>query len=65
MRVCMCVPEASGMIWALYDWLNKFYSFCMVAAVDVVSRRGLCIDFHSTNQPNRSKLELYKPSIHI
>ena len=26
-------PIASGVIWAPYDWLNKFYSFYMAAVV--------------------------------
>ena len=37
----------------------------MAAVIDIVSRRGLSIDVHHTNQPNKSKLVLYKPLIHI
>ena len=33
----------------------------MAAIVDVVSRRGLRIGAHRRNQPNKSKLALYKP----
>ena len=47
------------MIWTPYDWLNKFYSFC------VVSRHGLTIEAHRKNQPNKSKLALYKPLLHF
>ena len=36
----------------------------MAAVVDIVSRHGLSIDPCHTNQPNKSKLELYKPLIH-
>ena len=36
-----------------------FYSFCMLAVVDIVSRRGLSIDMCHTNQPNKSKLAMY------
>ena len=67
MHVCMCVCVSpplrllitSGMIWTPYDWLNKFYSFCVVAVVGIVSRHGLS----NENQPNKRKLALYKPSI--
>ena len=43
MLVCVCVcllPRlliTSGMIWTLYDWLNKFYSFYMAAVVIIHS----------------------------
>ena len=56
------------MIKILYDWLNKLYSFYMaavVSVVDIISRRGLSIDVCHTNQPNKSKLALYKLLIHI
>ena len=49
------------MIWTQYDWLNKYYSFCLAAIVDIVSRRGLTIGARRRNQPNKSKLSLYKP----
>ena len=44
----------NGVIWTLYDWLNKLYSFYITAVVDIVSRHGLSIDVHHTNQPNKS-----------
>ena len=44
-----------------YDWLNKYYSFCMTAIVGIVSRRGLTIEACRRNQANKSKLVLYKP----
>ena len=67
--VCVCVctltPEAignySGMMWILYDWLNKLYSCCMGAAVGMVSRCDLSIDVHRRNLLTKSKLILYKP----
>ena len=34
MRVCVCVavPKTSGVMWwTSYDWLKRFYSFCMAA----------------------------------
>ena len=37
----------------------------MAAIVDIVSRRGLRIEARSRNQPNKSKLELYKPLLHL
>ena len=43
-----------------YDWLNKFYSLYMTAIVGFVSRRGLWIEVRHKNQPNKSKLALYK-----
>ena len=40
-----CLPLrlliTSGMIWTLYDWLNKFYSFYMTAVVNIVSWHGM------------------------
>ena len=69
-RVCVCVcppPRlviTSGVIWCdmdPYDWLNKHYSFCTAAIVDIVSSCGLRIGARRTNQPNKSKLALYKP----
>ena len=55
----------SGVIWTPYDWLNKFYSFCMGAIVGFVSRHGLTIEAHGRNQPNKSKVALYKPLLHF
>ena len=49
----------------LYDWLNKFYSFCMTAIASIDSRRGLRIEACHRNQPNKSKLALYKPLLHF
>ena len=67
--MCVCLYQklliTSGMIWAPYDWLNKFYSFYAVAVVGMVSRCGLSIDVCHKNQPNKHKLALYKPSFHF
>ena len=50
MSVCvcvyMCLPplwllKISGVMWTLYDRLNKFSSFYMAAIVGTVSRCGL------------------------
>ena len=45
--VCVCPPLrlliASGMMWTLYDWLNKFYSCYMTTVVGIVNGRGLGI----------------------
>ena len=80
MCVCVCVCECAclcecastprllittGMIWTLYDWLNKLYSFYVATVVSIISRCGLGIDAHCENQPNKHKLVLYKPSIHF
>ena len=70
--VCVCVSVCpplrlvitSGVMWCdmdPYDRLNKYYSFCMTAIVGIVSRRGLRIEVRRRNQPNKSKLALYKP----
>ena len=48
-RVCVSASEASGMIWAPYDWLNKFYSCYMAIVVGVVNGRGLGIDMRHGN----------------
>ena len=37
----------------------------MVAVVVIVSKRGVSIDAHHGNQPNKSKLVLFKALIHI
>ena len=44
------------MIWIPYDWLNKYYSFCIAAIVGIVSRHRLKIEACHRNQPNKSKL---------
>ena len=74
--VCMCVylraasaPRlliTSGMIRIPHDCMVKQVLQLHVAAVvGIISRCGLSIDPHHRNQPNKSKLELYKPSIHF
>ena len=37
----------------------------MAAIVSIISRRGLTIKVHHRNQPNKSKLVLYKPLLHF
>ena len=37
----------------------------MAAVVDIVSRHGLAIEACHRNQPNMSKLAMYKPSLHL
>ena len=69
--VCVCVSVCpppslvltSGVIWRdmdPYDWLNKYYSFCMAGIVGIVSRHGFRIEACHRNQANKSKLVLYK-----
>ena len=45
--VFVCPPPrlliTSGVIWTLYDWLNKFYSCYMATAVVIVNGCGLGI----------------------
>ena len=73
MCVCVCVSVCSpprlvitgGMIWTPYDWLKKYYNFCVAAIVGIVSRHGLRIEAHRRNQPNKSKLVLYKPLLRL
>ena len=48
------------MIWTPYDWLNKDYSFYKVAVVIISDRCGLRFEARFRNQPNKSKLLLYK-----
>ena len=43
----------SDVIWTLYDWLNKFYSFYM-AVVLIISSGGLRIKAHCRNYPLNS-----------
>ena len=47
-----------------YDWINEFYSFYMADLVGIINMRDLTITVRYTNQPNKSKLALYKPWIH-
>ena len=42
------------------NWLYKFYSFYMAAVVGISNGRGLRIEVHCKNQPNKSKLLLCK-----
>ena len=46
------------MIWTLYDWLKKGYSFYMAAVVVIGGGRGLTIEACRSNQPNKSKLRI-------
>ena len=52
-------------IWTPNDWLTKFYSVYMAAIVGIVSRHDLTIKTHRSNQPNKSKLALYKSLLHV
>ena len=70
MCACVCVPTlrlliTSGMIWTPYDWLNKLWSFYIAAVVIFSSGSGLRIQACHRNQPNKSKLELYKPLLSL
>ena len=51
--VCVCPPLrlliTSGMIWTLYDWLNKFYSCYTATLVNIVDGCGLGIDTRHGN----------------
>ena len=64
--ICVCVHVSTprllltrGIIWTPYDWLNKFYNFCMAAIVGIDSRYVLRIEVYYGNQPDKSKLMLY------
>ena len=37
----------------------------MAAIVSIISRHGFTIEAHCRNQPNKSKLALYKPLFHF
>lgn len=58
MCVSVCVGPlrllitSSEIFHASFDWLCKFYSFC------IVSRCGHTIEAHCGNQPNKSKVKL-------
>ena len=54
-----------GVIWSSYDYLSKFYSFCMAAIIGIVSSHGLRFEACCRNQPNKSKLAVYKPLLHF
>ena len=68
--VCVCPPLrlliTSGVIWTPYDWLNKGFSFYNKAAVVIIGG-GCClrIEGRRSNQPNKSKLLLYKPLLSL
>ena len=67
--VCLCLPLEAiitiGVILTPCNWLNKFYSFSMSAILSIISRHGLRNEARHRNQPNKSKLALYKPLIHF
>ena len=69
MCVHVCLPprlfKTSSVIWTPYNWLNKFYSFYVVAVVSIISRRSLSIDARHGNQPNKRNLTLFMLSIHF
>ena len=65
----MFAPKAIYNLWRdvdSYDWLNKGYSLFItaplfIAAVVVIGDgHGLRIEARHRNQPNKSKLSLYK-----
>ena len=71
--VCVCVSAprlliTSDVMWCdidPYDWLNKSYGFYMAAVVGIDSGSSdVSIYTRSGNQPNKSKLALYKPLLH-
>ena len=52
--VCVCVSTprlliTSGKMWCDIDPINKFYGFCMVAVVGIVSGRGTSIHAYHGN----------------
>ena len=64
-RACVCVPTprlllTSGMIWTPYEWLNKFYSCCMVIVIGIINGHGFGISMYHGYYPYKSKLALYK-----
>ena len=60
MRLYVCVPLTSGVIWTPYDWLSKGCSFYVAGVIIISSGCALRIEAHK-NQPNKSKPSLYKP----
>ena len=71
MCVSVCLPLrlviTSGVMWRDMNsiWLvKKFYRFCMVAIVGIVSRCSLAIEVHHRKQPTKRKLALIKPLLH-
>ena len=62
MCVCVCVCVSlpsrllitSGVIWAPYDWLNKFYSCYMATVVVIVNGHGLGIGTCRRHKPHKS-----------
>ena len=73
MCVCVCVSVSAsestnsynGVMCTPSDWLNKFYSFCMAAIVDIVNRCGLRNEVRHRNRSNKSTLALYKLLLHF
>ena len=49
MLVCVSTPEASGLIYTQYDWLNNDYSFYMAAVVIAGGWRALRFIAHRRN----------------
>ena len=44
-----------------YNWLNKFYSFYLLAVISIINGRGFRIEARCRNQPNESKVSLCMP----
>ena len=65
----MCLPPrlliTIGVICIPYDWLHKSYNFYVAAIVSIVTKHDFDIDARHQNQPNKHKLALYKPLIHL
>ena len=59
MHVCVsvCPPPrlliTSGVIWTLYNWLNKFYSCYMTTAVVIINGSGLGVNTRGGNLPTK------------
>ena len=60
--VCLHVATPEAILWTLYDKLNKFCNYYIVAADIIVSRCELRID---RNKPYKTKLELYNELLRI
>ena len=61
----MCISAlmlviTKGVMWhnmGPYNWLNKFYSFCMVIIMCIVSRSGIRIEAYLETNLTRVRLQ--------
>ena len=60
MSLLLRILITCGVMWTLYDWLNKLYSFYIAVTVCIIGRHGLRNEADHRNQSNKINLALHK-----